>query len=270
MRYALKLFYDGAGYHGFQIQPGVPTIEEAIITALKNSSYINNLKDAYFSYASRTDAGVSALSQVIAFNTSTPLNIRLINSLLPKGLFFWAESEVPENFNPRQDASFKIYRYYSPYQGEDLKLIKSVVKKIEGEHDFKKLSKPDETRCTLCVIEKIGVNLADNIIIYEFKAKSFLWKMVRKTVTLLKSIGLRLMEPEIVDRILDPFDIFDPKLKPAPAEGLVLYDIKYSFEFNVDWYSLNRIIEYLDRLEKFHRVKQQVSNSMLEFLNSKL
>ncbi|MHA1754932.1 MAG: tRNA pseudouridine(38-40) synthase TruA, partial [Candidatus Odinarchaeia archaeon] len=61
MRFALKLFYDGSGYHGFQIQPNVETIEAIILKVLKDESYIDNVKNAGFVYASRTDAGVSAL-----------------------------------------------------------------------------------------------------------------------------------------------------------------------------------------------------------------
>ncbi len=270
MRYALKLFYDGAGYHGFQIQPGLATIEATILEALKKASYITDIKGSAFSYASRTDAGVSALSQVIAFNSPVPPNIRLINSLLPEGLIFWAQSEVSDDFNPRKHALFKIYRYYSPYEGEDIEIIKKCVKKLEGAHDFRKLSKPDESRSTYSSIDSIDVKLDCNVLLYEFKAKSFLWKLVRKTVTLLKLIGLRVLDPDIIDRVLDPSDSFDPKLQPAPAEGLILYDIKYSFDFNIDYYSVSRLTEYLTRFEKYHRVKQQLNNGLLNYLGKLL
>ncbi|WEU40927.1 MAG: tRNA pseudouridine(38-40) synthase TruA [Candidatus Odinarchaeum yellowstonii] len=268
MRYALKLFYDGAGYHGFQIQPGLTTIEAIILETLKKASYITNSRDSAFSYASRTDAGVSALSQVIAFNSPKPPNMRLINSLLPPGLVFWAQSETPDDFNPRRDALSKTYRYYSPFEGEDIELIKRCVRRLEGTHDFKKLSKPDKSRKTCCSIDRINVQLDCNVVLYEFKAKSFLWKLIRKTVSLLKLIGLGVFEPEIIDRVLDPEDSFDPQLQPAPADGLVLYDIKYSFDFQIDSYSLNRLREYLTRIEKYYRVKQQLNNGVLNYLNT--
>ncbi len=267
MRYALKLFYDGTSYHGFQIQPRLTTIEATILEALKKTSYITAIKDSDFSYASRTDAGVSALSQVVAFNSPIRPNIRLINSLLPKTLVFWAQSEVPDDFNPRKHVLFKIYRYYSPYEGENIDIIKKYAKRLEGGHDFKKLSKPDKTRNTYCSIDSIHVKLDGNVVVYEFKAKSFLWKLVRKTVTLLKLIGRGILEPEVIDRILDPSDSFNPNLQPAPAEGLILYEIKYPFNFQVDYYSVNRLTEYLIEIEKHHRVKQQLNHNVLNYLN---
>lgn len=263
MRFALKLFYEGSGFHGFQRQPNVSTIEEVLLASLKKCSYFKDFKQAGFSYASRTDVGVSALSQVVAFNSVQDPNIRRINSVLPEGIFFWAKAKVSDGFNPRRDLLFKVYRYYEPYEGQDVKRINEALRRLEGEHNFKKLSKPEKNRGTVCCLDKINLNLKDDLLIYEFIGKSFLWKMIRKIVSLLKLIGSGLLETEVVDRILDPQDNFDPKLKPAGAEGLVLYDIHYPFAFNEDNYSLKRIRDYLEAAEKSHRVKHYLNKDLL-------
>ena len=69
MRVALKLAYLGTEYYGYQIQPGVPTIEGKLLKALRDAGALKNLSKARYSAAGRTDRGVHALGQVIAFDT---------------------------------------------------------------------------------------------------------------------------------------------------------------------------------------------------------
>jgi tRNA pseudouridine38-40 synthase len=269
MRYALKLFYDGTDYHGFQIQPNVKTIEDILIKTLVEESYIEGVKESNFSYASRTDSGVSALSQVIAFDSNTTPNLRRINASLPEGILFWAKTSTEQNFNPRFDALHKIYHYFDTHDNEDLKSIKDSIKIIQGIHDFKKLSKPDKERNTICDLKAIKIHLKGDTILYEFIGKSFLWKMVRKIVSLLKLIGKGEISIEVINKIFDNSDLFDPKLKPAPPEGLLLYDIKYPFTFNVDNYCINSLRKYVDYKEKNFRIQNKLNKKILSFVNKK-
>jgi len=70
MRIALKIAYIGTEYHGYQIQPNVPTIEKELFGTLEELKIITDPKSARYTGSGRTDAGVHALEQVIAFDTN--------------------------------------------------------------------------------------------------------------------------------------------------------------------------------------------------------
>src|SRR2546430_10283085 len=70
MRIALKIAYDGRAFFGYQRQPDRRTVEGECIAALRSAKIIRDTKEAFFRSASRTDRGVTAVGNVIAFNTS--------------------------------------------------------------------------------------------------------------------------------------------------------------------------------------------------------
>ncbi|MHA1410813.1 MAG: hypothetical protein ACTSQY_10990, partial [Candidatus Odinarchaeia archaeon] len=216
-------------------------------------------------YASRTDAGVSALSQVISFDSIEEPNIRRINSHLPTEIIFWAKAAVPEDFNPRRDVLTKTYYYYKPYRGEDVSLIETSIKYLIGTHDFAKLSKPDRDRNTICTLTELSVELNNNILTYRFTGKSFLWKMVRKIVTLLTLIGKKEIEIERISDILDTGNSFKPQIRPANPEGLILYDISYTIDFKTDDYCVRKLKNYVEQKENFFRVKSALNKQILLF-----
>ena len=96
MRVALKLAYIGTGFHGSQLQPNVETVEGALFKALRNLGIIESPKSANYTCAGRTDAGVHALEQVVAFDTDKPeLAIpRIINSELLR--YLYGHAKCPE------------------------------------------------------------------------------------------------------------------------------------------------------------------------------
>ncbi|MHA1754871.1 MAG: hypothetical protein ACTSYR_05090, partial [Candidatus Odinarchaeia archaeon] len=179
---------------------------------------------------------------------------------------FWAITEVPNNFNPRFDALYKIYKYFAPYEGENIETINKAINMLKGEHDFKKLSKPDKNRNTICNLMDIHVKVVDDHIVYEFKGKSFLWKMVRKIVTLLKKIGNHEEKLDIINKIFETTSAFNIQLKPAQPEGLILFDIAYPFSFAKDEYCVNSIRKYVSSKELFYRVKKELNRDILSFL----
>ncbi|HEC95197.1 MAG TPA: tRNA pseudouridine(38-40) synthase TruA, partial [Thermoplasmatales archaeon] len=69
MRYALKVAYDGKVFHGCARQPNLVTVEGEVIRIRQDHNMITTTQDAMFRSASRTDKGVSALGNVVAFNT---------------------------------------------------------------------------------------------------------------------------------------------------------------------------------------------------------
>src|SRR3990172_247882 len=111
MRVGLKIAYDGRDFHGFARQPDVRPVEGEVLFALKKAGIIETAEVAGFQGASRTDAGVSALGNVVAFDTEVAddsLAGRFNDAA--KDVWAWAVADLPPAFNPRR-ARVRWYRY---------------------------------------------------------------------------------------------------------------------------------------------------------------
>jgi len=237
-RFAVKIAYIGKNYQGFQRQKGdISTIEGAIIDTLKKLGLIESLEKARYMAAGRTDAGVNALGQVIAFDSlHDEVYLGKLNQYLPNDIIAWGITSVRKDFHARKSVLLRSYRYLALYTGEDIKLMKHAAKKLLGTHDFIKLCKtPDKLsdgskRLTKLTIDKAEVTLLkeQQLIQFDFTSKSFLWKQVRKMVSLLLAVGRKEYPITIIDEVFDTESI-EPKggINPAPPEGLVLFEVEY-------------------------------------------
>lgn len=237
-RFAVKVAYIGKNYQGFQRQKGqIRTVEGEIIRTLMKIEIIETIKKSRYTAAGRTDAGVNALGQVIAFDSlRDKIHLEEINAFLPDDIYVWALTEVKSDFSARKNATQRSYRYFAPYYGENMELMEQAAKKLIGTHDFIKFcKKPDKysdgsVQSTIHTLDKAEVilNKEENMLQFDFSSKSFLWKQVRKMVFLLIAIGKKKFPVSIIDEALDAESI-EPKagIEPAPPEGLVLYEIDY-------------------------------------------
>ena len=144
MRIALKFAYDGHIFHGYARQPGLKTVEGEIISILVREEYIKNAKDSIFRSSSRTDKGVSALGNVIAFNTDKPIDniLKQINTKTEEILFYGIK-EVEPDFYPRY-AKQRIYRYYLKNNNFDMEKIISAASLFTGTHNFSNFARVEE------------------------------------------------------------------------------------------------------------------------------
>jgi tRNA pseudouridine38-40 synthase len=148
----ITLAYDGSTFHGWQWQPGVPTVQGAIVEVAQQVVQ----EKIYVHGASRTDSGVHALGQVANFKTQSPLSAaefqRAFNALLPPAIRVVATEEVGPDFHARWQAQAKTYRYrifrgqvVPPFEwkyvyhypwplNEDA--MGEAARVFEGEHDF--------------------------------------------------------------------------------------------------------------------------------------
>lgn len=111
-RYRAVVAYDGTDYFGFQRQAGdTPTIQGAIEAALRRVTEC----EITVTGAGRTDTGVHAIGQVIAFDTAwrhTTADLwRAINARLPVSIVLRSLDEAAANFHPRFDARSRAYVY---------------------------------------------------------------------------------------------------------------------------------------------------------------
>ena len=116
-RLKLTVSYDGTAFHGWQVQPGLVTIQGELERVFAEMSR----RPANIAGSGRTDAGVHALAQVAALTTDVPIpcyNVRYaMNRLLPGSIRVLEVEEVPLDFHPRFDAVAKRYEYRI-YRGE--------------------------------------------------------------------------------------------------------------------------------------------------------
>ncbi|MBU4373022.1 MAG: tRNA pseudouridine(38-40) synthase TruA [Euryarchaeota archaeon] len=258
MRIALKVAYIGTDYHGFQVQPDVKTIEGEIFRALRELNTINNPHEANYIAAGRTDKGVHALGQVIAFNTeNADVAIpRAINSGL-RNIWTWARAEVAANFDPRRDAKYREYRYILYGQYDSASLRKSL-RLLKGIHDFSNFATPEKGRTCVCKIEKLDMQVERGFTVMEIRADRFLWHMVRKLATAMKLVGSGARDIRWLEQMLNPKE-FTEALKPAPAYGLVLKNVKYeNITWNEDAYARKAIRENLEEQFLMHGVMAEM------------
>ena len=246
---AFRLTYDGADYYGYQRQPAVPTVEDALFDALRALDVLDPDREKPDGYAAagRTDAGVSALAQTVAFEAPDWLAPRALNAELPPDVRAWAAAEAPDEFHATHDAVERRYVYHlyaptndaaAPVTGSDWpsvseKRIHEACRALSGSHDYHNLTPDDRgtARTLSLAAERDGDFLA-----LSARAGGFPRQLVRRLVTLVQRVGSGEASVKTVERVLAPEALPGHEgLPPAAPEPLVMADVTYpALEFIVD------------------------------------
>ncbi len=225
MRYAIKIAYFGDNFFGSQFQPDRRTVAGEVLKALRSFGI-----DSKLSFAGRTDAGVHALGQVVAFDSESKITPRMLNSELPPDITAWAIAEVPENFNPRKARS-RVYTYVFYDENYDLSAIGEAVRLLHGTWDFSNFTRG--YRGGKRTIYRAGVKKCGEFIIFEIEGNAFTWNMVRCIASALKRVGEG-TDLEWFRKMLSPEEHRE-RIQPSPAAGLLLKEVKYDgIRFEVD------------------------------------
>ncbi|PGF16301.1 tRNA pseudouridine(38-40) synthase TruA [Natrinema sp. CBA1119] len=244
---AFRIAYDGTGYHGFQRQPDVPTVEDTIFDALRALETLAPEADkpAGYAAAGRTDAGVSALAQTIALEAPDWLAPRALNAELPADVRAWAAADAPAAFHATHHASRREYTYHlyaprappsnaeTPDRSLDDDRFRAACEALSGAHDFHNLTPDDHNTERSPSLE--AVRDGDYLLV-TVSADGFARELVRRLVSLARDVGAGDAPLAKIDRVLDPEPLPGHEgIAPAPPEPLVLTDVDYpSLEFETD------------------------------------
>jgi tRNA pseudouridine38-40 synthase len=233
---AYRIAYDGRPFYGFQRQPDVPTVEDALVDALRALDVLDSDADTppEYSAAGRTDAGVSALGQVVAVEAPDWLSPAALNGELPDSIRAWARADAPDGFHARYDATWREYAYHLHSPEADPALAARVCTRFEGTHDFHNFTTDDgETtrRVHEATVEGDGAYL-----VLRVRADGFCRHQLRRMASLVDAVAREETPLSTVDRALGPESLSGPEGIPtAPPEPLVLLDVGYrDLDFSVE------------------------------------
>ena len=243
-KYRLLVEYDGSNFHGWQVQPGRPTVQEALEKAIAVACRIK----ADVVGSGRTDAGVHARGQVAHFSLPNPIDPhrlrRSLNGLLPAGIAVLRVEPASATFHARYDAARRRYHYYIATEPRaldrahrtavrpepDFELMNSVAIALHGTHDFDAFCRArSETTNRVCTVHEAHWLSEERAGDWYFavEADRFLHGMVRAIVGTLLQIGQKGGSREQVAAILASRDRREAG-PAAPAHGLVLEKVSYS------------------------------------------
>ncbi|WP_440763540.1 tRNA pseudouridine(38-40) synthase TruA [Natronorubrum sp. DTA7] len=245
---AFRIAYDGTGYYGFQRQPDVPTVEDAIFDALRGLEVLAPDADKPDGYAAagRTDAGVSALAQTVGLETPEWLTPRAFNAELPADIRAWAAAAASDDFHATHHAISRAYTYhlYAPPAasesngGEAERTVddarfRAACEALSGSHDFHNLTPDDRNteRAPTLEATRDGDYLTVTV-----TASGFARELVRRLVSLARDVATGAEPLAKIDRTFgsDPLPGHEG-IAPAPPEPLVLAAVDYpGLEFAVD------------------------------------
>ena len=242
-RYQAILAYDGTDFQGFQRQSSVRTVQSVFEAALKLIGWQGKTVLA----AGRTDTGVHATGQVVAFDLewqhSAKELVRALNANLPPDVAVRSANEVRQEFHPRFSASSRRYRYrlfsdpvrhplreryaWRIWPEASLVPLEQAAKHLVGEHDFSAFGTPPRTggsavrRIFSARWSEAGPELA-----FDISGNGFLYRMVRRLVHFQVEIaqGSRSMM-ELHDQLSGKNQGLVQGL--APAQGLHLMEVDY-------------------------------------------
>lgn len=227
VRLALKIAYDGRVFHGFARQPGLRTVEGEVRLALVKSHLIDDVETGQVRGSSRTDAGVSAVGNVIAFGTDAEGQeaIGRFNDAA-KDVWAWAYASVPDGFDPRH-AVWRRYRYHLT-GAHDAAKLRDASRPFLGTHDFAAFASPDATR-TRRHVDSVEIIEVDDGTLVDVRAPSFARGMVRRIVAGMLAVEHGDAAPEGLARALEAANGVD--FGQVPPEPLVLVDVNLDLAF---------------------------------------
>jgi len=240
MRLVIKFAYDGREFHGYARQPNLKTIEGDLIKKLVEHGIIQDTNESSFRSASRTDKGVSALGNVVAFNTDNSKK-SILQTFTDdfSSILFYGIKEVEPEFNPRH-AKFRQYRYYLRVTNLDIEKIIFALNCFSGENNFSNFAKLEPHRNPIRSIDNILFTQENDTLIIDFFAQTFLWHQIRRIISALIKLGSNKLEKEVICKALNnPNKKVDFGL--APAKPLILKDVVYNFEFEYDTSQLRKL-----------------------------
>jgi len=240
--FKLVLAYDGTDYHGFQVQPGLPTVQGVLESALDR--LVQRSSPLYV--AGRTDAGVHARGQVVSFRgvLRVPMGelAGRLNELLPPDVLVLSAEEVEEGFHARHSARAREYAYYlqveekpSPFASRfvywcpwrlNLDDMREAIAHVRGLHDFTPFSRLERGRSRHRAVMKAEIESWGRVLAVRVKANAFAWAMMRRLVGGLLEVGRGRWTPEDFRDALESGDVArgGPTL---PPRGLFLERVYY-------------------------------------------
>jgi tRNA pseudouridine38-40 synthase len=245
-RIRMTVSYDGTDFHGWQVQPGLPTIQSVLETVLAE------IEGAPVKVAGsgRTDAGVHALAQVAAFTLVNPIPVdnlrKAINRLLPLDIRVFDVAEAAVDFHPRYQAVAKTYEYrihrteicppfahrymyHYPYPLDESRIFE-LAPLLEGEHDFSAFAASDDKdelgRSKVRHVFHSRASRSGDVLIYNVRGSGFLKHMVRNIVGVLLEVGKGNLNREDIEKRFDPACTIPPG-PSVPALGLFLVSVEY-------------------------------------------
>ena len=235
MRLRARVEYDGTDFAGFQLQPGARTVQGELEAALAR---LNGGVRVRVDGAGRTDAGVHALGQVVAFTWSGRVPVeelgRAFGALVPADVAVHDLRRAPAGFQPRFAARYREYRYTvwngprSPLRERfalgvrvplDIAAMARAGSALVGRHDFSAFGAAD--RQPIRTLHWVRVRRTGSVVTIDVAADAFLRQMVRRIVAGLLEVGRgRLTEAAIGEALASR----EPALNGAvaPAHGLCL------------------------------------------------
>ena len=247
MKYFAKIKYLGGGFHGFQVQPGLRTVQGELNEALRLAIG----SECKITGCSRTDAGVHANEFCITVEnelaTIPPEKLPIaVSRFLPPDLSLFYAKECDKDLHPRYDVIGKEYLYkiknqkiYDPFlygrawflprtiTDDGIDRMRRGAEHIIGKHDFSAfMAEGSDTEDTVREVTYLNIEKSGDDITFKIFADGFLYNMVRIIVGTLTEVAFGRFEPDDIAKIIESRDRKNAGMT-APAEGLYLNRVDY-------------------------------------------
>ena len=240
---ALMVEFDGVAFSGMQFQPNASSVQETLEWAIWSLTHDHVRIRA----ASRTDAGVHAVGQVVAFETTSTLPLERfrpgLNHYLPALVSVTAAHEVPQGFDPRRRALSRTYRYTflvrptrSPLRGGQvyqvqgplfLAAMREALAYLEGERDFAPFAGYVPLgKSTVRVLFRTAAWQRYDEVYLELEGSAFLPQQVRRIAGEVLAVGQSRRSLQSFKELADS-GVRGAAVRALPSRGLCLREVLY-------------------------------------------
>jgi tRNA pseudouridine38-40 synthase len=239
--FKITLEYDGTGFHGWQIQPNLRTVQGELKKVLETLFQ----QEINITGAGRTDAGVHALGQVASFHTNKERTLyeikKGLNALLPLDVRVLNAESVPLDFSARFSAKSRTYRYIISYKESalkrnyvwfvpyslDISKMREFYNFLIGRQEFQSFCSSDtDTEGYWVDVKSFKLYEENSELIFEIKADRFLHHMVRIIVGTAVDISRGRLPYESINNIIKDKDRTRAGIT-APPQGLYFVSVEY-------------------------------------------